>query len=233
MSSGYTRAFASTAPVAPATALPQGERRCGFDWPAMRVRKQTASYLSVYRNVPKRKRGAVAPQPLKELSSKKTSKKSMKRRSHNDTKNQFAGDSIQGQNGPRSTVSGSRARHGGTSKSAKGPDREPRHGRLVSWQPPAASRIARDHRIGRHFSLSRLFPGASLRLPCRLIHSAVHHPSPVPPPPKVCGHYLNLPTPPLGMGLGPWVLAVSPRLRPTPPYFGIAHWDPLNLAKLT
>jgi hypothetical protein len=35
ISNGYTIAFANTAPVAPATALPQGERRGGFDWLAI------------------------------------------------------------------------------------------------------------------------------------------------------------------------------------------------------
>lgn len=35
MSRGYTRALASTAPVAPAAAFPQGERATGFDWAAI------------------------------------------------------------------------------------------------------------------------------------------------------------------------------------------------------
>ena len=35
MSKGYTMAFARTAPVAPATAFPQGGSRTCFDWPPM------------------------------------------------------------------------------------------------------------------------------------------------------------------------------------------------------
>jgi hypothetical protein len=35
ISRGYTIAFARTAPVAPATALPQGERRMALDWPVI------------------------------------------------------------------------------------------------------------------------------------------------------------------------------------------------------
>lgn len=81
-------AFASTAPVAPATALPHGERRCGFDWPAMRAKQADCLLLSVYRRVSSI-RGAVAsrfPRKMPRSQKKKEKRGLMKRVDHDDTK---------------------------------------------------------------------------------------------------------------------------------------------------
>jgi hypothetical protein len=46
MSKGYTSAFAMTAPVAPATANPQGGITASFDWPAIAILGEGAELRS-------------------------------------------------------------------------------------------------------------------------------------------------------------------------------------------